>query len=64
MITKGDVEEDEDLCAVPPHIMRIMQVVQNMSTMSVLMLMMITAVTLVIGKVMMTEQFLKSYVFF
>ena len=63
MITKGDVEEDEDLCAVPPHIMRIMQV-QNMRTISVLMLMMITAVTLVIGKVMMTEQFLKSDVFF
>ena len=49
MITKGDVEEDEDLCAVPPHIMRIMQV-QNMSTISVLMLMMIKSVTLVMGE--------------
>ena len=28
--TQGDVDEEEDLCAVPPHIMRIMQV-QNMS---------------------------------
>ena len=23
---KGDMDEEEDLCAVPPHIMRIMQV--------------------------------------
>ena len=49
MITKGDVDEEEDLCAVPPHIMRIMQV-QNMRKMPLLMLMMITAVTLVMKK--------------
>ena len=30
MMTQGDMDEEEDLCAVPPHIMRIMQV-QNMS---------------------------------
>ena len=26
---KGDMNEEEDLCAVPPHIMRIMQVAKT-----------------------------------
>ena len=35
--TQGDVDEEEDLCAVPPHIMRIMQV-QNMSKMLIVIM--------------------------
>lgn len=35
--TQGDVDEEEDLCAVPPHIMRIMQV-QNMSKMLIIIM--------------------------
>ena len=59
---KGDVDEEEDLCAVPPHIMRIMQVQKNMRKILMLMLMIIiTSVTLVMTKVMVTRTFLKFF---
>ena len=55
------MDEEEDLCAVPPHIMRIMQVQKNMRKILMLMLMIIiTSVTLVMTKVIVIKQFLKS----
>ena len=62
---KGDMDEEEDLCAVPPHIMRIMQVQKYEENLNVDMLLIITtAVTLVMTKVMrkvmMTKKILKS----
>lgn len=52
---KGDVDEEEDLCAVPPHIMRIMQV-QNMNK--------ILIIIMVVINVMITEEILKSDILF
>ena len=45
--TQGDMDEEEDLCAVPPHIMRIMQV-QNMSKILIIVMVVMNNVVVLV----------------
>ena len=45
---KGDMDEEEDLCAVPPHIMRIMQVQPLQALLVVLVVLLVLDYELII----------------